>query len=421
MRGIIRNGVAWAGFFMALQVCASPGDLTVSAERLTQCQQQASQRTVSEVREAIKQKDLARALSLLTKPDKSTPPEQRYLYGKVLYLQAYERVHRHEVENPDSALLASATQYIAAAARLGNGEALYDQAMLLTPGEHSERRQELLRQAADKQYVPAMMELAEEYFLSSQTYERRVDAQALIQKAAELDTSAKLRLAEYYLHDDPRLTNTTGYDKNVEKAIQLYFEVAQACDGRGALHLYELAEFKHKPNALAPSRAIYWLDIAGELGLAEAQGRLAEYYYKIEPRREEAIAWGERAATNANVTGMIVLGNIYYQGNGGEKDPARALQYYELALKVDPDNRHVQDQLGMMYYKGEGSAVDYTKAAEFCKLAANKGQPGCQYYLGLMYVNGEGVTQDIDRGISWIRKSAAQEFSIAKNWLRENW
>ena len=75
----------------------------------------------------------------------------------------------------------------------------------------------------------------------------------------------------------------------------------------------------------------------------------------------------------------------------------------------------------MMYYKGEGNAVDYTKAAEFCKLAANKGQPGCQYYLGLMYVNGEGVTQDIDRGISWIRKSAAQEFPIAKNWLRENW
>ena len=75
----------------------------------------------------------------------------------------------------------------------------------------------------------------------------------------------------------------------------------------------------------------------------------------------------------------------------------------------------------MMYYKGEGVQADFRKAAELCKIAANKGQPGCQYYLGLMYVNGEGVTQDIDTGISWMKKSAAQDYSIAKNWLRENW
>lgn len=410
-----------AGTLLLSQPCVAADALMLPPQKLTQCQQQAKQQKANEVRAAIERNELSQALSMLKKPTPSTPVEQRYLYGKVLYLQAYARVVSHEVEKPDSQQLASATAYIQAAARLGFGEAIYDEAMLLTPADQAERRMDLLRQAADKQYVPAMMQLAEEYFLSSQTYERRVDAQALIQKAAELDTTAKRRLAEYYLHEDQRLTNTTGYDKDIDKAIQLYFEAAQACDARGAFSLYELAESKHKPNSLDPTTAIYWLGIAGELGLPEAQAQLAEYYLKTESKPAEAIAWAERATANGDVTGIIVLGNIYYQGKGIEKDHVKAMQYFEQALNIDPDNRHVQDQLGMMYYKGEGIPVDFRKAAEFCKIAANKGQPGCQYYLGLMYVNGEGVTQDIDLGIGWIRKSAAQEFSIAKNWLRENW
>ena len=421
MWGSIRNSISVVCIFCAMQVNAASGDLSFSTQRLVQCQQQAKQRTVDAVREAIAHQELNRALSLLKKPVKSTPAEQRYLYGKVLYLQAYEKVYRHEVEKPDSTLLAAATQYIQAAARQGFGEAVYDQAMLLTPRDQAQQRLDLLHQAAGQKFVPAMLQLAEEYFLSSQTFERRADAQALIQEAAELDTAAKLRLAEYYLHEDERFTNITGYDKDVDKAIQLYYEIAQACDGRGALRLSELAEFKHKPNALDPATALDWLELAGELGLAEAQGRLAEYYFKSGSSLDKAITWGERAAANANVTGLIVLGNIYYQGDGVKKDYDKAMQYFIQALEIDQDNRHVQDQLGMMYYKGEGGDVDYAKAAEFCKIAANKGQPGCQYYLGLMYVNGEGVTQDIDRGISWIRKSAAQEFSIAKNWLQENW
>ncbi len=118
---------------------------------------------------------------------------------------------------------------------------------------------------------------------------------------------------------------------------------------------------------------------------------------------------------------MLTLGKIYYQGSGTDKDLPKALRFYEQAYQVDQNNRLVQNQLGIMYYRGEGGEVDFRKAADMCKMAANKGQAGCQYYLGLMYVNGEGVTQDIDTGINWMKKSAAQDFNIAKNWLRENW
>ena len=409
-----------AGLCIVLPLQAQDAAVSFPAERLEQCQSQRSAVKKDTVREAIENNDMA-ALAKLPAPGKNATANQVYLYGKAKYLLAYEAVKNRQAEKPDASLLAAASQLIETAAKQGDAKALYDQAMLLTPLDQSQQRVALLKLSAEKKFVPAMMQLAEEYFLTAQNYEGRVEAQSLIQQAADIDTSAKIRLAEYYLHIDKRLNNTTGYDYDVEKAIQLYLDVAMACDGRGAYQLYEMSISKFKPNSLEPAAAINWLTVAAELDLPNAQGDLAEHYFKAGDNIKQAIVWGERAAENNNVKGMIVLGNIYYQGKGGQGDLGKSLQYFEQALRIDEDNRFVQDQLGMMYYKGEGVQADFRKAAELCKIAANKGQPGCQYYLGLMYVNGEGVTQDIDTGIGWMRKSAAQDFAVAKNWLRENW
>ena len=408
------------GLCIALPVQAQATAVSFPAERLQQCEKQRDAVKTNAAREAIENDDLI-ALAKLPAPGNNATANQIYLYGKAKYLLAYEAVTNRQTEKPDATLLASAHKLIETAAKQGDAEALYDQAMLLTPLDQAQQRVALLKLSAEKKFVPAMMQLAEEYFLTSQNYEGRVEAQSLIQQAADMETSAKIRLAEYYLHIDKRLNNTTGYDYDVEKAIQLFQEVAMACDGRGAYHLYEMSMNKFKPNSLEPTAAVNWLTVAAELGLPKAQGDLAEHYFKTGDDIKQAILWGERAAENNNVKGMIVLGNIYYQGKGGQSNLSKSLQYFEQALQIDEDNRFVQDQLGMMYYKGEGVPADFRKAAELCKIAANKGQPGCQYYLGLMYVNGEGVTQDIDTGIGWMRKSAAQDFAVAKNWLRENW
>jgi len=407
-------------FWAALWTHAEAASDGISAERVQQCQAQHASEKVDDLRQAIAASDMDE-LSKLPRPGKTASPKQTYLYGKAQYLRAYERVRSHRAEKPDPDLLAIASKFITTAATQGDAEALYDEAMLLTPSKESQKRMALLKQAAIKKHVPAMLQLAEEFFLTAQNYEGRVDAQALLQDAAELDTGAKIRLAEYYLQIDKRFNNVTGFEYDVEKAITLFHEVAMSCDGRGAYWLHEMATDKFKPNSLAPDSAINWLTVAAELGLPKAQGDLAEYYYKEGGDIKQAIQWGEMAAAKNDIKGMIVLGNIYYHGKDVDSDLAKSLQYFEQALKIDEDNRFVQDQLGMMYYKGEGVQTDFRKAADLCKIAANKGQPGCQYYLGLMYVNGEGVTQDIDRGIGWMRKSAAQDYSIAKNWLRENW
>ncbi|MGD8925940.1 MAG: hypothetical protein PVG20_03775 [Thioalkalispiraceae bacterium] len=391
-------------------------NLSISQDQLEQCGQQ-QQVAYPEVEAAIRHKQYNAALKLLGKPSKKSPPALNYLYGKAHYLLAQQ----HLASKPEAAELLEAKQYINLAANQGYAEAIYDQAVLFTPAEDATRKLSLLKKAADKQFVPAMLTLAEHYFYGIKTFEERNRAQVLIKKAAELDSAAKIKLASYYLNEDEQLKNLAGYEKNVDKAIEILYTATTECNSEAAYKLYQMSIREHKPNNLPPERALYWLETSAKLGYAKAQGELAEYYYTDQQDGEKSAFWAEQAVESGDLKALLTLAKIYYHGIDTEKDLSKALQYYEMALSIDKDNRLVLNQLGIMYYKGEGGEVDFHKAATLCERAANKGQAGCQYYLGLMYVNGEGVTQDIDKGISWMKKSAAQDFVIAKNWLRENW
>lgn len=375
----------------------------------------------SKARQAIALRQYDDALKILGKPSKADSAEHHYLYGKLHYLLAYQSVQQGAAAQPDPQQYELAETHISQAADTGFGEALYDKAVLFTSPNETTKKIALLRKAADKHFVPAMLSLAEEIFVASGTYEERIEAQSLIQKAAELDTDARIKLASYYLHEDPELKSLTGYEKNTNKAVYLLYEAAQQCNADAAYKLHQLASHEHKPNRLDPSRAVYWLESSARLGSPVAQGELAYHYLNEKQDQQTAIKWAERAAEQGDLKALLTLGRIYYSGTGIDRDLPRALQYYEQALNVDKNNRLVQNQLGMMYYKGEGGTADFRRAASLCKQAANKGQAGCQYYLGLMYINGEGVTQDINTGISWMKKSASQDYSSAKNWLRENW
>ena len=394
-------------------------DLAISEMQLEACSNPVKA-PYSEVRAAIRAQNFEKALEQLGKPEKFNDSEQKYLFGKIHYLLAYKDVNNRTAVVAADEQLKSARKYITLAAKQGFAEAIYDQAVLLTPPNEQQKKNKLLKSAAQKKYVPAMLMLAEMMFLKAQTFEDRIEAQSLILQAVNIDTDAKIRMASYYLHENSQLNNVTGYDKDINKAIQFLYSAAAKCNPQAAYKIYRMSKDQHKPNELPASRAIYWLEISAKLDSVKAQGELAEYYQKNN-YHDKAVLWALRAAQHGDLKALVTLGKMYYQGAGKDKNLPKALGYYEQAYEVDQNNRLVQNQLGIMYYRGEGGDVNFRRAADMCKLAANKGQAGCQYYLGLMYVNGEGVTQDIDTGIDWMKKSAAQDFNIAKNWLRENW
>lgn len=394
--------------------------LALTDEQLGRCVRREPE--ILSTNESLLQKgEYSRLLKDLPPPDNSASKTAVYFYARLTYQVALAAQQKAGTVKAVADRLAQAQGYFVRAAQLGEPRAMYDLAVLADLQSSPRQRRQWLSQAAQLEYVPAMLALAEDQFVATSTYEQRAEAQALLQRAAQRDPSARRKLASYYLHDDRELAALSGYAKDISQAIYLLYEAALACDAKAAYRLYELADHAHKPNRLSPGRAQYWLMISAELGLARAQGELAGLYTTQGADPALAIKWAQQAASQGDLKGLLTLAQMYYSGHGADKDHSRAAEYFEKALQVDQNNRLVQNQLGIMYYRGEGVDTDFRRAASLCKRAANKGQAGCQYYLGLMYVNGEGVTQDIDTGISWMKKSAAQDYTIAKNWLRENW
>ena len=152
--------------------------LSVSEAQIEQCAQK-DQTAYQKVRDAIEQKQYELALELLGKPVKNrprrsnpkekNPGEVNYLYGKTKYLIAYETVNGRVAETPNQDQLAQAKKYIDIAAKQGFPEAIYDQAMLLTAANDNAEKLRLLKIAAEKKFVPAMLTLAEHNFYAIKT------------------------------------------------------------------------------------------------------------------------------------------------------------------------------------------------------------------------------------------------------------
>lgn len=74
-----------------------------------------------------------------------------------------------------------------------------------------------------------------------------------------------------------------------------------------------------------------------------------------------------------------------------------------------------QLHLGDIYYKGDGVEKDVNVAMEWYRKAAEAGNADAQYNLGTCYYNGIGTEKDVETGMEWINKAAAQGHAVAKN------
>jgi uncharacterized protein len=80
-------------------------------------------------------------------------------------------------------------------------------------------------------------------------------------------------------------------------------------------------------------------------------------------------------------------------------DYAAALaQWRELA---DKGHAHSQLMIGSLYFNGEGVAQDYAQAERWFERAANQGSADAALQLAQMYATGTGVAQDARLSKSW--------------------
>jgi soluble lytic murein transglycosylase-like protein len=71
-------------------------------------------------------------------------------------------------------------------------------------------------------------------------------------------------------------------------------------------------------------------------------------------------------------------------------------------LRVDADVAYV---LGLRYENGEGIERDYARAAEFYCDADRLGHAGATYAIGWMYANGQGADRDDTQAAAWLRRA----------------
>ena len=117
----------------------------------------------------------------------------------------------------------------------------------------------------------------------------------------------------------------------------------------------------------------------------------------------QAVVWYRKAAKLLDA--KIVLGDLFYFGQGLPRNPCEALRWYEQAA-VDHEDPYAMYSLGYCLLHGEGAAKDQRAAAHWLRRAALQGEVDAQYELGLAYFNGDGVKRSPRLAAKWLRGAA---------------
>ena len=102
-----------------------------------------------------------------------------------------------------------------------------------------------------------------------------------------------------------------------------------------------------------------------------------------------------------------MAGWSYEMGKGVEKDARRAADYYERALAAPLRSKvGIAKRLGAFYFEGEGVERDYAKAFQLLKwdYDHNTKDTWGAYYLGACYAHGWGTQQDYVQARKFLEK-----------------
>lgn len=116
--------------------------------------------------------------------------------------------------------------------------------------------------------------------------------------------------------------------------------------------------------------------------------------------KERAFYWYRKSAQEGNVGGQYETARMYEYGVGTEKNIDNAIVWYEKASKAELLPA-VMALAALYETKGKDN-----QAAELYQKGADKGNNEAQFKLASFYLKGKGVEQDMERGITLMRKAA---------------
>ena len=183
--------------------------------------------------------------------------------------------------------------------------------------------------------------------------------------------------------------------------------------------------------------ALRWYFKAAEQGHDDAQWLVGNMYSSgdgVEKNYYRAKEWYEKAANTGNELAQQALGRLYAEGKGVSKNYSTAIKWFKEAIERGSSGALLA--LGSMYETGKGVAKDQNRATELYQKAASlggyvatkliesldlaqKGDAGAQYWVGFHWIGGFGFVEDVDEGLRWYHKAAAQGHAHTINALGE--
>jgi len=111
-----------------------------------------------------------------------------------------------------------------------------------------------------------------------------------------------------------------------------------------------------------------------------------------------------RVADHGHPQAQSILGQMYEDGIGVEKNIGKAIKYYEMAAsKGIPE---AENRLGHILYRGKETKRNPQQACKWLTKAARHNVPEAQNTLGHMYLTGDGVEKDLKAASLWLHKAA---------------
>lgn len=135
---------------------------------------------------------------------------------------------------------------------------------------------------------------------------------------------------------------------------------------------------------------------------AYASGAEARRAY-VTGRHLLALELAQPAAESGDSTAMLVLGTLYFRGEGVRQDYAAALKWWRTAAALG--NIRAQNNIGVIFRGGHGVERNYHEAIRWFEKAAAHDEAYAHFNLGLMHENGEGLSVDIKKAVEFYQKS----------------
>ena len=113
-------------------------------------------------------------------------------------------------------------------------------------------------------------------------------------------------------------------------------------------------------------KAVRWYSRAAEQGVAAAQTRLADMYYRgrgVARSLEKAVYWYRMGAEGGDPSGESALGRMYLEGEGVQQSYERALTLLKAA--AEQNEQRARDALVRMYREGIGVERNDAEAARW--------------------------------------------------------